>query len=560
MNKKGFTLIEVIGVIVIIGLILMIVFPTLSKLMLNNNIKKYDNYYMLIDEAAKVYAGTLKDKMGPSTQNGCAEFTLNDLVSRDYIKAYNDKRTTCTVSSSTIRVKNTRGKIETFFKMTCKDEVPSTADYVKGEEDVANCIAYTKTEGSSLYQQVKTTSAQIVRDGNIVYVTNDPVKALNKYIYYSGSLWQIVNYDEMQETVKALNLSYVTALPFDAKGSNVYTGSTMQKWLENVFYPNLKNPDQYLTMNTYDASPSTNFNLPISSNPAKVYKSKIGLLSAYEARKIKHPTASGILNRWTLSEGATGFNVAFTQDNMNLFEKLSNSYAMPIPVITFGSSVEVVKGVGTATNPYIIEPDYKGESGQQLATRPAGEYFYLNFGGSNQKFRIIGKDDSGNTRATIHVNSATRYDQTHYDFSTSDIKERLNTTEYNKFSTAAKALLVDGYFCNDSINPATMATKENLYTSSCSDPSKIKMYKIGLYKLGELYPPHPISARVWTMNPSATIDDQYGSSINVINGSYDVEAVDVAAADITYNIVVTVTRTVLIESGEGTSALPYVIK
>ncbi len=560
MKKQGFTLIEVIGVVVIIGLVLMIVFPTLSKLMLNNNTKKFDNYYMMIEEASKVYAGTLKDKMGPATQNGCAEFTLTDLVSRDYIKEYKDKRTTCSITSTKIRVKNTRGKIETFFKLKCSDQVPSTSDYIKGVDDVANCIAYTKNEANTLYNAVKVNSAQTTRDVNVVYITNDPVKALNKYLYYSGGLWQIVSYDELQETVKVLSLDYTAALPFNAKQNNNYVGSTISKWLENVYLPTLKNHEEYLTISNYDTTPSANFDLPTATNPAKVVKSKIGLLSAYEARKIKHPTGSGILNRWTLSEGAAGTNVAFTQDNMNLFDKLSHSYGMVIPVITFAADVELLKGTGTQADPYIIEPDYKGEKGQTIDSRPAGEYVYLNYGGANAAFRIMGKDVDGNVRVNRYTGTAMKFDETTFDFSSSDIQQYLNTTEYNKFSAAAKTLLVDGYFCNDVINDTIMKTNDSFFTTTCTDPGKVKMYKVGLFRVGELYSQQGLTQKIWTLNPNNASPDQFGSTINVINGDYTVTPELVNNVSISYNIVVTINKAALIDSGEGTKTSPYVIK
>lgn len=55
MNKKGFTLMELLATIVIMALLMMIVFPSLSKLMNNNDQKKYQAYEDMMVEYARVY-------------------------------------------------------------------------------------------------------------------------------------------------------------------------------------------------------------------------------------------------------------------------------------------------------------------------------------------------------------------------------------------------------------------------------------------------------------------------------------------------------------------------
>lgn len=561
MNKKGFTLIEIIGVIVIIGLILMIVFPTLSKLMTNNNIKKYDNYYLMIDEAAKVYASTMHDKMGPSTQSGCAEFSLNDLILKNYLQEYNDKNTSCEMVTANIRVKNNKGKITTYFQLKCSDDNPNTPDYIKGTEDIGNCIAYARTEQNSLYQTIKSSITNISKDGNTVYVTNNPTNTANKYIYYSGNIWKIVSYDEMQETIRVVSNSSVTVIPYSVNNSNAYINSTVAKWLETVYLPNLKNTDEFLILANYDTSPSANFDNPITSVPEKLIKSKIGLLPAFEARKIRQASGTTVINRWLMSEGNANYNMFHALDTVVLAQRASNLYAHVYPVISFNSNIKVLQGTGTLSNPYVIEQDFKGETGTLLNTRPAGEYVYLNYNSSNVKFRISGLDREGNVRATYHVNENKAFDEDYYDFSFSTLATHLNTTEYNKFSSSSKALMVDGYFCSDVLNSSNLADKENLFTTDCSDQSKLKMFKIGLYKLGEMYPTQSVSSKVWTMNPFTALDDSPHSTINVLSGDGSVSDVGVSTSvGITYNMVVTLSKTVTIFSGDGTLESPYVIK
>ncbi len=55
MNKKGFTLIEMLLVVVIIGILTIIVYPNLSEILSSGKEKKYENYVELLEENLKLY-------------------------------------------------------------------------------------------------------------------------------------------------------------------------------------------------------------------------------------------------------------------------------------------------------------------------------------------------------------------------------------------------------------------------------------------------------------------------------------------------------------------------
>ena len=77
MNKKAFTLVELLAVIVLLALVMMIVVPSLSTLLSNHQNEEYETYLDMMVEYTKVYP-KYKDK----------EFLcLSDLN----IKSINDK-------------------------------------------------------------------------------------------------------------------------------------------------------------------------------------------------------------------------------------------------------------------------------------------------------------------------------------------------------------------------------------------------------------------------------------------------------------------------------------
>ena len=56
MNKKGFTLVEVLAVIVVLGLLVTIVFPVVTGTIKDSENKAYNNQLKIIIDAAKMYA------------------------------------------------------------------------------------------------------------------------------------------------------------------------------------------------------------------------------------------------------------------------------------------------------------------------------------------------------------------------------------------------------------------------------------------------------------------------------------------------------------------------
>ena len=73
MNKKGFTLIELIAVIAILGLLLMVVIPATSRIMATNDKREYEEYYKLIKYAAIKYARGRATELGGVSNSGCIE-------------------------------------------------------------------------------------------------------------------------------------------------------------------------------------------------------------------------------------------------------------------------------------------------------------------------------------------------------------------------------------------------------------------------------------------------------------------------------------------------------
>lgn len=103
MNEKGFTLVEVLAVMIILGLLMLLVVPSINKLMKDNDEKKYSTYERMMEEYAAVYPDKSLTVIKLSkldnvdeVQNNCTGYVEVDRSANDY-KAYikcGDKYTT----------------------------------------------------------------------------------------------------------------------------------------------------------------------------------------------------------------------------------------------------------------------------------------------------------------------------------------------------------------------------------------------------------------------------------------------------------------------------------
>lgn len=82
MKKKGFTLTEVLGVIVILGLIALIVFPNVSKSIKNSRKKLYEQQVDLIEKNARRWGVEHSDLL---PESGIYYLELSELVSGGYV-------------------------------------------------------------------------------------------------------------------------------------------------------------------------------------------------------------------------------------------------------------------------------------------------------------------------------------------------------------------------------------------------------------------------------------------------------------------------------------------
>ena len=86
MREKGFTLIELITVIVILALIALVVFPAINNVIKDSRESAYKSQISIIEKAAKEYYLEHPNKLPDYENNELCDFVpINDLISEGYI-------------------------------------------------------------------------------------------------------------------------------------------------------------------------------------------------------------------------------------------------------------------------------------------------------------------------------------------------------------------------------------------------------------------------------------------------------------------------------------------
>ena len=120
MNKKGFTLIEMIVTMLIIGIVIVIAIPSVRNLTYNSDTKKYRQMEKVILEASKLYSASYKGEL-VNTSYECFNIPYSTLVKEGLIE---EEDITC--SGHVILTKREKVGYDYEPYLTCQNEKGET--------------------------------------------------------------------------------------------------------------------------------------------------------------------------------------------------------------------------------------------------------------------------------------------------------------------------------------------------------------------------------------------------------------------------------------------------
>lgn len=505
LNPKGFSLIEILAVVIIMGVLLLVVIPNISRIIVRNENKKFDFYYESVKKATLAYSDYLVDKIGGVNDIGCLEngrinndlkLSIELLEERGLLSPFDESGIICDITDAYIR--NDKGKISYSVGLSCSNEKEGII-YKKNYEAPSSCEVYKyQGEDNIMTKLLNDSNTNTIGNiGNQVFISND-----NNYVWYSGMLWRVYSYNSKTETVKMINADSITISNFSSLDHTLYEDSYVYEWLQYNYLPKLKDPVHYLL----------NTKWYVDDHETSTF-ARIGLMSLQEYEFIQ---SLGINTNFWLSTRNDDNTVNYVNSNGKVESTVSTAYMGIRPVIAMYSDIYVTSGNGSYNNPYRLAGDNDIGSeikGNLLNTRYIGEYVTF----SNSLYRIIDISNGYVKIAKdIPLDEDIAYDSNSYnEYTYSSLGSYLINEWYPKLSQ--KNLVSYGDFCIENFT--------GLLSSTCSDLNHVTAIKVGLIRPGDVYFGNWKSDFLfeWTMlknnneHEILIITDQYSYDYSVTN-------------------------------------------
>ena len=374
--KKAFTLVELLGVIIVLGVISLIVFPIVDKSIKTSKEDSLNSIIKTIEKAAQEYL--VHEHMGYTTSYD--KVYLDELIATGYLKdniinpVTNEKMNGCVI-----------------YKWQSEY---NQYQYEYDEE----CHMENNLISTLLGQYKEGETTGLVKDStnpNLYYYTGTNEEIANNFLWYGGHQWRVLEFDTSANTLTLVTQQPLTSIyPANAvwETQEMYDSSYINTWLNDYFWNSLDSSIQRSILDN-------NFNVGIYTDVDEITTNqKVGLLdkSQYERAGITNSFLDindmfWLGNRYNITDNYGVFNGNFVNINPNEFLA-----SFGVRAVIKICDLIISGGDGTIVDSYRIENKATNTNNVQV-----GEYINVPYRGDDNAcgndnmctFRVISKNN-----------------------------------------------------------------------------------------------------------------------------------------------------------------------
>ena len=396
MKKEGFTLVELLAVVVIIGITYLIIFPSVTSFIDKSKEKSYNIQVDLIEKASKKWVVDNTDellKKDPYHLNNI-NLTLTTLKKEGYLQDMfieNPKNKKIMTGCVVVSYQSNKNQYEYTYEDGKDTYSKKDTKENKRAEEMAGCnnkkgYIYTylsnnntleKTGGNKNSKGEDITLDKIFTDTLISKTDSGLVNLGNEYFFQGltptnyvkidgyDTIWNVLSINTSDKTIKlvasakTMNSTFLASSSFNANSyeSSSDLKTTLESKINELSSNIIKNDVNFNVGGITDISKG--YDIISSEESNNIFTGKIGIITASEYLKTKNengntylsPTNSGTV--WTMNFSNNNHVIINTDGNLSTAPIDANSRFV-YPTIVINANVIKKSGTGTLTDPYVI--------------------------------------------------------------------------------------------------------------------------------------------------------------------------------------------------------------
>ena len=382
MFKKGFTLVELLAVIVILAVIALIATPIVKKSIANSKNQALKETINSIERAAYNYG--YQNDIGYDTNY--KKLTLDELISKGFLKGdiinpvTNEKMNGCVL----YRWNETNNQYEFKYNEECPKYPESLITVLLEQYNESNTTGLVKDSTNE----------------NLYYYTGTKEDVANNFLWYGGHQWRVLEFDTSANTLTLVTQQPLTAIqPASVAWTTqeAYESSYINTWLNDYFWNSL---DSSIQSNILDSI----FNVGIYTDVDEITTTqKVGLLDEEQYKRTGDGTTGkdsflDIKDWWWLGNRySSSYYVRYVHFDGTLGNSYGVNYRFGVRAVIKISDLTITKGDGTLVNSYQVVNNATNTNEVQV-----GEYLSVPYNGSDNAcgsdnmctFRVVSKNSN----------------------------------------------------------------------------------------------------------------------------------------------------------------------